>query len=53
MEEWERKAHSRARRRQRLSAADEGYDFRTRIIPAKSYERRKKYRPFLPEDWED
>lgn len=52
MEEWELKAHARARRRARL-AADTFVDTRTRWVPpADLYRRGFKHPPRTPEDWD-
>jgi len=53
MEEWERKAHDRSRRAQRLSAEREGMDLRTRVVPAGGvYRRGFKHPPKVWEDWD-
>jgi len=50
MEEWERKAHARARRKRAL---EDSFDTRTRWVPSKSdYKRGFKHRPRDVEDWD-
>ena len=52
MEEWELKAHARARRAQRLAAERNGMDLHTRVRPGASYHRGFKYRPRHADDWD-
>lgn len=51
IEEWERKAHARARRRRAL---EDGFDTRTRWVPAGTeYKRKLKHVPRDAADWEE
>lgn len=50
IEDWERKAHARARRAKALS---DPFDTRTRWVPPSSqYRRGFKHPPRTPEDWD-
>jgi len=50
MEEWERKAHARARR---ARALEDPFDTRTRWVPPQSqYKRKFKHSPRTPEEWD-
>jgi hypothetical protein len=50
MEEWERKAHARARR---AKALEDSFDTRTRwVAPKSEYRRRFKHQPRTMDDWE-
>jgi hypothetical protein len=50
IEEWERKAHARARRARALS---DPFDTRTRVVPSQSqYRRGFKHIPRTVEDWD-
>ena len=50
MEEWERKAHARARRARALA---DSFDTHTRVVPSGvEYRRKFKHSPRVAEDWE-
>ena len=52
LEEWELKAHARARRARRLEAERNGMDLRDRVEPAAGYRRKFKHRPRFVDDWD-
>lgn len=52
MEEWELKAHARARRARRLQAERNGMDLRTRMVPSAGYRRGFKHSPRVADDWD-
>lgn len=52
MEEWELKAHARARRARRLEAERNGMDLRTRVRPGAEYRRGFKHPPRVVDDWD-
>jgi hypothetical protein len=53
VDEWELKAHARARRARRLEAERNGMDLHTRVVPASTqYRRGFKHPPRHPMDWE-
>jgi hypothetical protein len=52
VEEWELKAHARARRARRLAAERNGMDLSTRIRPGASYQRGFKHVPRTLDDWD-
>lgn len=48
------KIHARLRRERALKAMQDGYDYRTRVIPSGSvYKRTMKHRPQTPLDWDE
>lgn len=48
------KVHRRLRRERMLEAMQDGYDYRTRIVPSGTqYRRSMKHRPQTPLDWEE
>ena len=52
MEEWELKAHARARRARRLQAERNGMDLRTRVRQGSVYRRGFKHSPRVVDDWD-
>lgn len=52
MEEWELKAHARARRARRLQAERNGMDLRTRVGPSAAYRRGFKHPNRSADDWD-
>jgi hypothetical protein len=52
MEEWELKAHARARRARRLQAEQNGMDLRTRVRSGEEYRRGFKHPPRVVADWD-
>jgi len=53
MDAEDRKILARIRREKQLEAAQNGHDFRTRIVPPKKqYKRKQKYRPQTASEWE-
>jgi len=52
MEEWELKAHARARRQRRLAAERNGMDLRTRVRQGAEYRRGFKHPPRAADDWD-
>ena len=52
LEEWELKAHARARRQRRLEAERNGMDLRARVRPGIEYRRGFKHQPRVADDWD-
>ena len=52
LEEWELKAHARARRQRRLAAERNGMNLNTRVRPGIEYRRGFKHQPRVADDWD-